>query len=81
MIKTILFYNDIETAIKFAIVEGDYSRFHGVIFNTMTNHDHAAECGLFLFNSDGIMNIEFSEDIKLIEGKDWDKVAMITWLP
>jgi len=81
MVKTIIFYNDIETAIKFAIVEGDYSRFNGVIFNSMFNHDHLTECNNFLFDEVGNMKIEFSEDVALIEGKNWDKVALITFLP
>ena len=79
--KTLIILNEIEK-IRYSIVDGDMSRFNGVIFNSMMNHDYEEECGNYLFNDEsGDYNISLSNDISLIENKQWDKVAMITFLP
>jgi hypothetical protein len=79
--KTLIIFNDIES-IRYSIVEGDVSRFNGVIFNSMMSHEHIEECSNFMFNDeDGMYKISLSNDISLIENKDWDKVALITFLP
>jgi hypothetical protein len=79
--KTLIVFNEIES-LGFAIVDGDYSRFNGVMFNSMMRHDHEQECGEFIFNDEtGYMKIDFTNDISLVENKEWDKVALITFLP
>ena len=80
--KTIIIYNDIETVLKFAIVDGDYSKFHGVVFNSMKPHEYEVECGKFLFNDEsGAFKLNFTEDISLLENKGWDKIAVIIFIP
>ena len=79
--KTILIYNDIESPIKFSIIEGDFSKFNGVCFNSGNEHEHEIECGDFLFDEEGLLRFSFDSDTKILESKDWDKVAMITFIP
>lgn len=79
--KTIIIYNEIELPIKFSIVEGDFSRFNGVCFNAGIPHEHEMECSDFIFDEEGNYRINFDSDTKILESKDWDKVAMITFLP
>jgi hypothetical protein len=79
--KTLIIFNEIDS-IGFTIVDGDYARFNGVVFNSMMNHDHEQECGEFIFNDEnGTYKHEFINDISLVENKEWDKVALITFLP
>jgi len=80
MMKTLIIFNDIHS-ITYSIVEGDVSRFNGVIFNSIMVHEHIEECNDFMFDEHGEFKISLSNDISLIENKDWDKVAMITFLP
>lgn len=81
--KTLIIFNEVEE-ISYAIVDGNYSRFNGVMFNSFMpeQHPYEDECGKFMFNdNDGTYNLDFSNDISLIENKHWDKVAVITFLP
>ena len=68
---------------QYAIVEGDYSRFHDVTFNIdrATPHSYEEECGDFLYSQeDGAKLIDFTLDTSLVENKQWDKIAFITFL-
>lgn len=68
--------------LNYLIVEGDYSRFHGIVVNSMINHPHEEEFINFFFdNETGVFLHEMSNDKSLIENKEWDKVAIITWIP
>lgn len=79
--KTLIIFNEIES-IGFAVVDGDYAHFNGVVFNSMMNHDHEQECGEFMFNDEtGTYKHDFVNEISLVENKEWDKVALITFLP
>ena len=80
MAKTCIIYSDIETPLKYAIIDGDYSRFHNVMFNSMFFHKYEDECDAFLFDDEGEFKIKFSEDVKTLESKEWDHIAVIVFL-
>lgn len=80
--KTLLIYIGIESLPEYCIIEGDYSRFHGIVFDGFNDQEYSQECLNFLFDMDtGEFKIEFDSDISLVENKQWDKVALITFLP
>jgi hypothetical protein len=80
--KTLLIYNQIDTELQYALLDGDYSRFHGVIVNATVGNGFEEEFVDFFFNKEnGDTNFPLSNDVKLIENKGWDKVAIATWLP
>ena len=78
--KTLIIYNEVPDKLpQFLIVDGDYSRFNGVRFN-IDHHEFEEECNDFLFEQEtGNMKLTFSNDISVVESKDFDKVAMITF--
>jgi hypothetical protein len=79
--KTLIIYTDIENPLKYAIVDGDYSKFHGVCVNSCDGSGFEEEFCAWMFDVDGHEKIKFSEDKSLLENKDWDKVAICTFLP
>lgn len=80
--KTLIIYNSIEEELQYFIVEGDFSRFNGVCINSTIPHNHIKECIDWLYHPEtGNFKHELSNNISLIEDKNWDKVAIITWLP
>lgn len=82
--KTLIIYNDIESALQFMIVEGDYSRFHNVCVNSIDGTGFEKEFSEWMFDQEtGERNHlgKWSEDISLLEDKNWDKVAICTFLP
>lgn len=78
--KTLVIFNDCET-VKYIIVDGDFSRFNNITFNVGIESDLEDECSKWLWNDDGILKHSFSSDTSIIENKQWDKVAIITWIP
>jgi hypothetical protein len=80
--KTLIIFSTYEEGIKFGIVEGDYSKFNGVFINgVVTDPKLEKECVDFLFvQNSGDMKIELSEDSSIVENKQWDKIAIITFL-
>ena len=79
--KTLIIYNNLEEELKYFIVEGDFSRFDGITFNTSLSDKLESECSEWLWDSKGNLKHEMSNDVSLIENKNWDKVAIITWIP
>jgi len=82
--KTLIIYNDIESPLQFLMVDGDFSRFNGVLVNSMTGTGFENEFCDWMFDKEtGKRNHlgQWSEDISLLENKEWDKVALCTWLP
>lgn len=82
--KTLIIYDDIENPIKFLIVEGDYSRFHGVMINAVNGNGFEEEFCDWMFEKDtGQMKYleQWSEDKSIMESKEWDKVSICTWIP
>lgn len=81
-LKTLIIYNSVEEELKYTIVEGDFSRFNNICINSTIGHPNTLECCNWLFdNETGKLKFEFSNDINIIEDKEWDKIAIITWLP
>ena len=80
--RTLLIYNSIEEPLKYAILEGDYSDFNGVCINAYgEDEDKINKACSLLFDDEGNYLIDFSEDVSLMESKNWDKVAVVTFLP
>ncbi len=78
--KTLIIYNDLENLVKFFVVDGDYSQFNNITFDGFYN-DKKIECSKWLWTEDGVFKHEMSDDVSIVENKQWDKVAIITWLP
>lgn len=81
--KTLVIYNDIENNPKFLIEDGDVSRFNGVVVNSITEHLYMNEFLNWMYDMETgeFKNNNWSEDISIIENKQWDKVALCTFLP
>lgn len=82
--KTLIIFNDIESPIQFLVVEGDFSRFNGVLVNAVKGNGFEAEfCDWMWDPETGERNHlgEWSEDISILENKKWDKAAICTFLP
>jgi hypothetical protein len=78
-----MIYNGIETPPEYLIVDGDYSRFNGVLVNSINGTGYEDEFVKWMFdNETGLpKSTEWSEDVRVIESKEWDKVAICTFLP
>lgn len=82
--KTLIIYNDIESPLQFLLVNGDYSRFHGVTVNAGNGTGFDDEfCDWMWDKESGERNHlgQWSDDKTLLENKNWDKVAICTWIP
>lgn len=81
--KTLIIYNDIESELEFLIVDGDLSRFHNVVLNSFNETEYEKEFTDWMFNPEtGDRNHDgWSKDVSLVENKQWDKVAICTFLP
>ena len=80
--RTLLIYNPIEEPLKYAILEGNYSDINGVCINACDeNEDRIKMACSLLFDDEGNYLIDLSEDVTLMESKNWDKVAIVTFLP
>ena len=78
---TIIVYNDIESQLQFLLVEGDYSRFNGVMVNCGNGTGYENEFCDWMFDKEGNRKHVWTEDKSLLENKNWDKVAICTWIP
>ena len=82
--KTLIIFNDLESPIQYLVVDGDYSRFHGVLVNSMNGTGFEEEFCDWMFDPEtGERNHlgQWSSDKSIIENKNWDKVAVCTFLP
>jgi hypothetical protein len=80
--KTLIIFNPTDDKMQFIILEGDYSRFNGAMINSTNGNGYEEEFNKMFFDeNDGRWNYEMSDDVSLIENKQWDKVAIVTWLP
>lgn len=79
--RTLIIYNGIEEPLKYAILEGNYSELHGAVINVYSRDKEIKSLDLLFDNQTGDFLIELSEDITLAESKDWDKIAVITFVP
>lgn len=84
MIKTLIIFNDIESPLEFLLADGDYSRFHGVMVNAAKGNGFEDEFCDWMFNKEtGRRNHlgQWSDDKSLLENKNWDKIAICTFIP
>ena len=80
--KTIIIYNQIDRPLEFLIVDGDFTRFNGCIINSCVGNGFESEFGDWFYKpGTGDYNFEVTTDLSLLENKNWDKVALVTWLP
>jgi hypothetical protein len=78
--RTLIIYNDIINEVRYIIVDGDYSRFNGVIVNSGTAFED--EFINWMWDESGVEKHDsWSTDVSVIESKQWDKVALCTFLP
>lgn len=68
---------------EFLIVDGDFTRFHGVLINAVEGTGYEQEFCDWMFSPDtGYPNSpDWTEDKSVLENKEWDKVAICTFLP
>lgn len=79
--KTLLIYNQIEGDLKFAMLNGDYTRFNGIVINGIEDNPYELEFCDYIYDEIGNFKIEMSDDTSLLKSKEWDDVAIVTWLP
>lgn len=80
--KTLIIYNDYLDVEKYLVLEGDYSRFHGIAINTGKTTKYEDEfCGWFYDTETGHIKHPVSEDVALLENKEWDKIAIVSFIP
>lgn len=83
--KTLIIYQDFEGPLEFLLVDGDYSRFNGVMVNSATAYSNNFEDEFvkWMFNPEsGERNhSEWTTDTNILEWKNWDKVAICVFLP
>lgn len=77
--KTLVVLNDYFINNLYAIIEGDFAHIHGVILNSGIYSNLANEAKLLLFSDKGRLKHYFCDDIKLVEDKNWDKIAVINF--
>ena len=79
--KTLIIYITHFDGTQYAIVEGDYSDYNGANLDSSYNIEFNKEIRNFLSDQTGELRFNFSDDVSLMENKQWDKVAIITFLP
>lgn len=79
--KTLIIYNSTDAPLQYAIVEGDYSDLNGICINSFDEDRTKVEraCEL-LFDKDGRFLLPFSEDISLLNNKNWDVASVVTFI-
>ena len=79
--KTLIIYNSTDAPLQYAIVEGYYSDLNGICINSFDEDRTKVEraCEL-LFDKDGKFLLPFSEDISLLNNKNWDVAAVVTFI-
>lgn len=79
--KTLIIYNSTDAPLQYAIVEGDYSDLNGICINSFDEDRTKVEraCEL-LFDKDGKFLLPFSEDISLLNNKNWDVASVVTFI-
>lgn len=77
--KTLIIFNNCET-VKYFIVDGDYSRFNNITFNVGVESIFEKECQDWLWSEYGSLKHEMTSSVTIVENKQWDKVAIITWV-
>lgn len=80
--KTLIIYNDCENELQYTILEDDYSYLNGVCINSGVDPDKERKaCDLLYDSKTGANLLTMSSDVSLVESKNWDKIAVVTFLP
>lgn len=79
--KTIIIYSSAEEGLLFSIVEGDYYHLNKCFINSGLDSRKEREACDLLYDEEGNFKIPMSNDMSLLESKNWDKAAIITFLP
>jgi len=80
--KTLIIYNQIDQPLSFLLMEGDYTRFNGACINSTIGNGTEGEFVEFMYNPEnGETKHTLTEDQSLLDNKEWDRVAIVTWLP
>lgn len=79
---TLLIYDQLDADLNYALVESDLSHLNGVVINGLSDQKLQDEAMDLIYEKDnGKVKISFSNDVSIIQGKKWDKVAVISFLP
>ena len=75
--KTLLILDKVGTiGNQYAIVEGDQTKFAGLVLNGNTESE---ECAQFITDGYEKNEINFVDSLTYLANKNWDKVALITY--
>lgn len=77
--KTLIILNEYFANIQYAIIDGDFKHLHDVNLNTGIYSDISKEAKSVLFDDSGKLKHRYTEDIQLVEDKNWDKIAVINF--
>jgi hypothetical protein len=80
--RTLIIYTNTDTQPEYLVVDGDYSRFNGVMVNSINGTGYEDEFIEWMYdNETGERKLTgWSEDVAVIEGKQWDKVILCTFI-
>ena len=81
--KTLIIYNEVISPLRYKVIEGDYSRFNGVTVNAVNGNGYENEFCDWMYSAETGEELikDWSYDVSILESKDWDKVAICTFLP
>lgn len=81
--RTLIIYNSLDRPIEFAIISGDHSHLNGVNINSCEEDPEREKEAIALLYKEGTGELKFpvTTDTSLAESKEWDKIAVITFLP
>lgn len=76
-------YDDLTSPIRYKIFEEDLSRFNGVVVNSVKGTGFEEEFSKWMYNQETGEELHegWTQDVSIIESKEWDKVVLCTFLP
>jgi hypothetical protein len=82
-IRTLIVFNDFEDSPRFLIVDGDFSRFHGVLVNYDSAYLCEYEFSNWMWDQETGKELPqgWSTDSSIVLSKDFDKFALVTFIP
>lgn len=79
--KTIIIYSSIEEDLFFFYNRRRLFSFEQMFINSGLEPEKERKACELLYDENGNFKISMSNDISLLESKNWDKAAIITFLP
>ena len=82
-IRTLIVFNDFEDSPRFLIVDGDFSRFHGVLVNYDSAYLCEDEFSNWMWDQETGKELHqgWSTDSSIVLSKDFDKFALVSFIP